>query len=99
MPVVRDAVVSRQCAGREDSSPMELSGSHNFSASPQAVWDALHNPSVLQSAAGLQNVQWADNAVTATVTLPNLGPIGGTRTVTVAVDESSAPSHMKFSLN
>lgn len=78
---------------------MELSGSHNFSASPQAVWDALHNPSVLQSAAGLQNVQWTDNSVTATATLPNLGPIGGTRTVTVAVDESTAPSHMKLSLN
>lgn len=78
---------------------MELSGSQNFSASPQAVWDALHNPSVLQSAAGLQNVQWADNSVTATVTLPNLGPISGTRVVTVAVNESSAPSHMAFSLN
>ncbi len=78
---------------------MELSGSQNFSASPQAVWDALHNPSVLQSAAGLQNVQWSDNSVTATVTLPNLGPISGTRTVTVSVDENSAPSHMKFSLS
>lgn len=78
---------------------MELSGSQNFSASPQAVWDALHNPTVLQSAAGLQNVQWSDNSVTATVTLPNLGPISGTRTVTVSVDENSAPSHMKFSLS
>lgn len=78
---------------------MELSGSQNFSASPQAVWDALHNPSVLQNAAGLQNVQWTDNSVTATVTLPNLGPISGTRVVTVSVDESSAPSHLKFSLS
>ena len=78
---------------------MELSGSQNFSASPQAVWDALHNPSVLQSAAGLQNVQWGDNSVTATVTLPNLGPISGTRVVTVSVDENSAPSHMKLSLS
>jgi carbon monoxide dehydrogenase subunit G len=78
---------------------MELSGSQNFSASPQAVWDALHNPTVLQNAAGLQNVQWGDNSVTATVTLPNLGPISGTRVVTVSVDESSAPSHLKFSLS
>ena len=77
---------------------MELSGSQNFSVGPQAVWDGLHNPSVLQSAAGLQNVQWTDNSVTATVTLPNLGPISGTRTVTVAV-EQTAPSQMKFSLN
>ncbi len=79
---------------------MELSGNQNFSASPQAVWDALHNPSVLQSAAGLQNVQWGDNSLTATVTLPNLGPMsGGVRTVTVSVDESSAPSHLKLSLS
>ncbi len=77
---------------------MELSGSQNFSASPQAVWDGLHNPAVLQNAAGLQNVQWTDNSVTATVTLPNLGPISGTRTVTVAV-EQSAPSHLSFSLS
>lgn len=78
---------------------MELSGSQNFSASPQAVWDALHNASTLQSAAPLQNVQWADNSVTATVQLPNLGPLSGTRTVTVAIDENTPPSHLKFSLN
>lgn len=79
---------------------MELSGSHNFSASPQAVWDALHKPETLQNAAGLQNVQWGDNSLTATVNLPNLGPIsGGARTVTVSIDESSTPSHMKMSLN
>jgi carbon monoxide dehydrogenase subunit G len=78
---------------------MELSGSQNFSASPQAVWDALHNPAVVQNASGVQNVQWSDNAVTATVTLPNLGPISGTRTVTLSIDENSAPSHLKFSLS
>ena len=79
---------------------MELSGSQNFSASPQAVWDALHNPTVLQNAAGLQNVQFGDNSLTASINLPNLGPLsGGVRTVTVSIDESSAPSHMKMSLN
>jgi carbon monoxide dehydrogenase subunit G len=79
---------------------MELSGSQNFSASPQAVWDALHNPATLQNAAGLQNVQWSDNSLTVTVNLPNLGPISaGARTVKVSIDESSAPSHMKMSLS
>ena len=78
---------------------MELSGSQNFSASPQAVWDALHNESIVQNASGLQNVQWADKSVTATVTLPNLGPISGPKTVTLSVDENTAPSHMKFSLS
>ena len=87
-------------SGREDSSPMELSGSQTFSASPQAVWDALHNPTTLQNAAGLQNVQWGDNTLTATVNLPNLGPIsGGARTVTVSIDENHTPSHLKLSLN
>lgn len=78
---------------------MELSGSQNFTASPQAVWDALHNASVVQTASGLQNVQWGANSVTATVNLPSIGPISGPKTVTVSVDESAAPSHMKFSLN
>jgi carbon monoxide dehydrogenase subunit G len=77
---------------------MELSGSQNFSASPEAVWDALHNASVLQSAAPVQNVQWSESAVTATVQLPNLGPISGTRNVTVNIDQSTAPSQLKFSL-
>lgn len=80
---------------------MELSGTQNFSASPQAVWDALHNPTAVQNAAGssVQNVQWGDNTVSGTVTLPNIGSIGGTRTVTVNITESSAPSHLAFSLN
>lgn len=78
---------------------MELSGSQNFSASPQAVWDALHNATVVQNASGLQDVQWAANAVTATVTLPNLGPISGQKTVTLSVDQSAAPSLMKFSVS
>ncbi len=78
---------------------MELSGSQNFAASPQAVWDALHNATTVQNASGLQNVSWGANSVTGTVTLPNIGPISGPRTVTVTVDESAAPSHMKFSLS
>lgn len=78
---------------------MEVSGTQNFSASPQAVWDALHNPAKL-AAAGASNVQWADNAVTATINLPNAIPqVGGTRTVTADIVESSAPSHLKFTLN
>ena len=78
---------------------MELSGSQNFAASPQAVWDALHNATTVQNASGLQDVSWGANSVTGTVTLPNIGPISGPKTVTVSVDESAAPSHMKFSLS
>lgn len=79
---------------------MELSGAQSFSAAPQAVWDALHNPSTLQNAAGVANVQWADSAVTATVTLPSIaGPFAGTRTVQGEVSENTSPSHMKITLN
>lgn len=79
---------------------MELSGAQSFSAAPQAVWDALHNPATFQDAAGVSNVAWTDSAVTATVTLPSIaGPLAGTRTVQGQVSENTPPSHMKISLN
>jgi carbon monoxide dehydrogenase subunit G len=79
---------------------MELSGAQSFSAAPQAVWDALHNPSTLQNAAGVANVQWTDSAVTATITLPAIaGPLAGTRTLQGQVSENTPPSHMKISLS
>jgi carbon monoxide dehydrogenase subunit G len=79
---------------------MELSGSQSFSASPQAVWDALHNPATLQNAAGVSNVQWTDSALTATVTLPAIaGPFAGDKTVQGQVSENTPPSHLKLSIN
>ncbi len=79
---------------------MELSGSQSFSAAPQAVWDALHNPSTLQNAAGVANVQWTDSAVIATVTLPSIaGPFAGTRTLQGGLSEYTPPNHMKINLN
>lgn len=79
---------------------MELSGAQSFSSAPQNVWDALHNPSTLQNAAGVANVQWTDSAVTATVTLPSIaGPFAGTRTVQGEVSENTPPNHMKITLN
>lgn len=79
---------------------MELSGVQSFSAAPQAVWDALHNPATFQNAPGVANVEWSDSAVTATITLPSLaGPFAGTRTLQGQVSENTPPSHMKVSLN
>jgi carbon monoxide dehydrogenase subunit G len=79
---------------------MELSGAQSFSAAPQAVWDALHNPATLQNAAGVSNVEWTDSAVTATITVPSIaGPFAGTRTVQGQVSENTPPRHMKVSLN
>lgn len=79
---------------------MDLSGSQNFSAAPQAVWDALHNAATLQSAAGVSNVQWTDTSVTATVTLPAIaGPFAGEKTIQGQVSENTPPNHLKVALN
>ncbi len=79
---------------------MELSGAQSFSAAPQSVWDALHNPSTLQNTAGVATVQWTDSAVTATVTLPSIaGPFAGPRTVQGQVTENTPPNHMKVTVN
>lgn len=79
--------------------PMELSGSQSFSAAPQAVWDALHNPATLQSAAGVTNVQWTDTSLAATVTIPAIaGPFAGEKTVQGQVSENTPPNHLKITL-
>jgi len=80
---------------------MEIKGTYHFNAAPQAVWDAMHNATMLQNASGAQSVSWqGESAVTATVSLPSMGPIsGGARTITVQVPESAAPSHMALAFN
>lgn len=79
---------------------MDLSGSQSFSAAPQAVWDALHNSSIVDSVPGVSNVQWSDSAVTATVTLPSIaGPFAGDKTIQGQVSENTPPNHLKITLN
>ncbi|MEO7003242.1 MAG: SRPBCC family protein [Ktedonobacterales bacterium] len=80
---------------------MEIKGTYHFNAAPQAVWAGLHNATILQNASGAQAVSWqGENAVTATVSLPSMGPLsGGVRTVTVQVPESTAPSHMSLAFS
>ncbi len=81
---------------------MDISGNQQFTSSPQTVWDALHNASTLQNCIpGAQDVSWqGDTALTLTISLPSIGPIGGTaRAVTAQVVENTPPSHMKISLN
>jgi carbon monoxide dehydrogenase subunit G len=78
---------------------MELKGTQDFSASPQAVWDALHNADVLKQAmAGAEEVRWDGNALTARANV-GIGPVKGTYGATAQETESSAPSHMKLSFN
>jgi uncharacterized protein len=71
---------------------MEIKGTHKFAASPQAVWNALHDSTILQNCMPAGNsAQWqGTDAIAATV---GLGPIKGS---TVArVTEQTPPSHMK----
>ncbi len=78
---------------------MELTGTHTFAASPQAVWNALHNPDVLKSALpGVENVAWqGDSAVSATIS--GIGPLKGPYSGSVQVAESVAPSLLKLVRN
>ena len=79
---------------------MELNGTRNFAASPQAVWAALHDSAALQNAIpGAEEVSWqGDSAISARVKL-GLGPIIGTFGLMAQVVEQSAPSHLKFAIN
>ncbi|HEU5437862.1 MAG TPA: SRPBCC domain-containing protein [Ktedonobacterales bacterium] len=77
---------------------MELKGSHVFpSASPQAVWDALHNSAVLKSAVpgAVQDIQWqGDSAIAFT---GGIGPVSGSATAQVV--SQTAPSSMQVALS
>lgn len=77
---------------------MELKGSHVFpSASPQAVWDALHNSAVLKSAvpSAVQDIQWqGDSAIAFT---GGIGPISGSATAQVV--SQTPPNSMQVTLS
>lgn len=80
---------------------MEIKGSHKFAAPPQAVWDALHNNTILQNAVpGADQVSWdGTNAVTFHGSV-GAGPVNlGSVTVTAQVVEQQAPSHLKIGIN
>lgn len=75
---------------------MELNGTHTFAATPQAVWNALHNESVLKNCIpAADEVQWqGDSAV---FVRGGIGPIKGGGTIQVT--ENTPPTHMKFVVN
>lgn len=74
---------------------MELKGSHTFaSASPQAVWDALHNSATVQAAApAADSVQWQGaNALAIT---GGVGPFKGS--LVANVTQQNPPNSMQLS--
>lgn len=80
---------------------MEIKGSHKFAAPPQAVWDALHNNALLQSAVpGADEVAWdGDKAVTFHGSV-GAGPVNLAKvSVTAQVVEQTAPTHLKIGIN
>jgi carbon monoxide dehydrogenase subunit G len=78
---------------------MDLKGSQKFNANPQAVWDALHNATLLKGVMpGVTELEWqGDNAVAIAGSL-DLGPIKQAIRGTISVPESNPPSHMKLSI-
>jgi carbon monoxide dehydrogenase subunit G len=79
---------------------MELKGTHHFNAAPQAVWDGLHNPAVLQAAIpGIQEIAWqGESAITVRANV-GMGPMSREFNGTLPVTEHTAPSHLKIEVN
>lgn len=78
---------------------MELKGSQEFSASPQSVWNALHNADVLKQAmAGAEEVRWEGNTLFVRANI-GIGPVKGTYGAAAQETESTPPNHMKLSFN
>jgi carbon monoxide dehydrogenase subunit G len=82
---------------RKGTQSMELRGTHTFaSASPQQVWNALHDSNMLKACLpGVDNVEWqGDNAIAFA------GGIGPFKLAGWAqVSEQTPPSHMKITAN
>lgn len=78
---------------------MELRGTHTFAASPQAVWDALHNADVLKaSIPGAKTVVWEADKIVLEIEV-GLGPVKGSGWTEATVVESVAPQHMKLEIH
>ena len=79
---------------------MELRGTHTYPASPQAVWDALHNADALKaSVPGAEFVDWPESNKVVFKVEVGIGPVKGAGWAEARVVESTAPSHMKLEIN
>lgn len=98
------AQYARTCIGRKSSQKgneqtMELRGSRTLTASPQAVWDGLHNADVLKaSIPGAKHVVWDGDKIVMEIEV-GLGPVKGSGWAEAKVVESVAPQHMKIEIN
>jgi carbon monoxide dehydrogenase subunit G len=83
----------------KDTHLMDLKGSQKFNANPQAVWDALHNATVLKSIMpGVTELDWQGADAIAIAGTLELGPMKQSIRGTISVPESNPPSHMKLTV-
>jgi carbon monoxide dehydrogenase subunit G len=79
---------------------MELRGTRTYQASPQAVWDALHNADALKaSIPGATFVDWPESNKIVLQVEVGIGPVKGAGWAEARVVESTAPSTMKLEIN
>ena len=79
---------------------MELNGTRNLSAAPQAVWDVMHNSAAIQAAIpGAEEIAWQGDSAVAVRIKVELGPVNRSFSLVAQVVEQSAPTHIKFSTN
>jgi carbon monoxide dehydrogenase subunit G len=79
---------------------MELRGTRAYQASPQAVWDSLHDPEILQaSIPGAKYVTWDGPDKLVFQIEVGIGPVKGSGWGELKIVESNAPNHMKLDLN
>jgi carbon monoxide dehydrogenase subunit G len=78
---------------------MDMRGTQQFSAAPQAVWDALHDAGKLQQCIpGAQQVSWVDATTLAVRAAVDLGPLTGSGEVRAHVQEQTAPNRLAVQL-
>jgi carbon monoxide dehydrogenase subunit G len=78
---------------------MDINGTRVIAASRHAVWDALHNATILQHAIpGAEEVTWQGNALTIRANL-GLGPLKIAGSGQLQVMEQTPPSHLRLALN
>lgn len=77
---------------------MEIGGTHRFTASPQQVWDALHNGALMQSCIpGAQQVTWRGDSMLTVTGGVTLGPISKSETAPVQVSDQRPAQHLRLS--
>ncbi len=78
---------------------MDFSGTQQFQAAPQRVWDALHNPAILKaSIPGAKEVIITNNQITITVHIA-LPMIGGDVTLAPTIEQEQPPQHAVLAIN